>query len=66
MIEEGQLRRWIDADHPRDNGKIFLVLRQDWDRSETEECWDLLIDGRIDWHFADVLEKDSEAVDAAG
>lgn len=63
MVEEGQLRRWVYADHARDNGKIFLVLQQDVEHCEIEVCWRLLIDGRIDWHFADVLEKDSEVID---
>jgi len=62
-IETGQLRRWVDADYACDNGKIFLVLRQDVEHSEIEVCWKLLIDGREDWHFSDVIEKDSEVID---
>lgn len=64
-IHRGQLRRWVHPDHPKDVGKIFMILNEEWDRSTTEPSWEFLIDGRKDWHFEDVLERDSEAVSDA-
>jgi len=59
----GQLRRWLRPDYEKDLHKPFVIIGEEWDRSETELCWRLLIDGREDWHFADVIEKDSEVID---
>lgn len=65
-IHRGQLRRWLRHDQPEDNGKLFVILGEEWDRSTTEPSWEFLIDGRIDWHFEDTIEYDSEVVNEAG
>lgn len=60
MIEPGQLRRWLRPDHPRDVGKVFLVTALTG--SDDEPIWSFIIDGRVDWHFDDVIERDTELV----
>ncbi len=60
-LKEGQLRTWIRPDHPRDVGKVILMMGRTG--SEEEPIWSYVIDGRVDWHFEDVLLRDSEGVD---
>lgn len=60
MIEVGQLRRWLRPDHPRDIGKIFLVM--ELTGSDDEPIWSFIIDGKHEWHFEDVIERDTELV----
>lgn len=68
MIEVGQLRRWINPDHPKDKDNVFLVLgvKETWDSEESmpvgDLCWDFIMDGREDWHYDDVITRDSEVI----
>jgi hypothetical protein len=69
-VEAGQLRRWIRPDHPKDKDKVFLVLdvKTDWEGSgltaedHLDLSWDFIIDGQADWHYDDVIARDSEVV----
>lgn len=59
-IEPGQLRRWLRPDHPRDIGRVFLIVERSG--SDDEPIWSFIIDGRREWHFEDVIELDTELV----
>jgi hypothetical protein len=66
-IEIGQIRRWLDPDHPKDAGKLFMIVgpgpqARDGEVKIVDPTWSFIIDGRKDWHFADVIKRDSEVV----
>ena len=63
-ILPGQLRIWNRPDHRRDVGKVILMTARSG--PEEEPLWSFIIDGRVDWHFEDVLLRDSEAVSEGG
>ena len=72
-VEAGQLRRWINPpDDDDDAGKVFMILgeKTQWDSRITippggfDPCWDFIMDGHADWHYDDVIARDSEVVDA--
>ena len=72
QVEQGQLRRWTNPDDGRDVGKVFMILgeKTEWDSRVTippggfDLCWDFMMDGQADWHYDDVIGRDSEALDA--
>jgi hypothetical protein len=74
QVKAGQLRRWIRPDHPDDKGKVFMVLgvKTDWKGTEfiasdaLDLSWDFIIDCQAEWHYDDVLARDSEVVSEAG
>ena len=66
-IEIGQIRRWLDPDHPKDQDKLFMIVHRH-DRvagevSISDPTWSFIIDGRKEWHFEDVIERDSEVIE---
>jgi len=69
-VEQGQLRRWVNPDHPRDKGKVFMVLgvKSDWTGTDfiasdaLDLSWDFIMDGQVEWHYDDVIGRDSEVV----
>ena len=72
-VEAGQLRRWVDPDHPRDKGKVFLIVgvKSDWTdgfraAEDLDLSWDFIMDGKTEWHYDDVIARDSEVVGADG
>lgn len=72
-VEAGQLRRWVRPDHPRDKGKVFLVLgvKTEWEEGFRPEdgldlSWDFIMDGQAEWHYDDVIARDSEVVSGDG
>lgn len=73
-VEAGQLRRWVNPDHPRDKGKVFMVLgvKTDWKGTgfiasdALDLSWDFIMDGQAEWHYDDVLARDSEVISEAG
>jgi hypothetical protein len=73
-VEQGQLRRWVNPDHPRDKGKVFMVLgvKSDWTGTDfiasdaLDLSWDFIMDGQVEWHYDDVIGRDSEVVGADG
>jgi len=70
QVEQGQLRRWTNPDDKRDAGKVFMILgvKTEWDSGismpDRDLCWDFIMDGKTDWHYDDVVARDSEAVSA--
>ena len=72
QVEQGQLRRWTNPEDGRDVGKVFMILgeKTEWDNRVTippggwSRCWDFMMDGQADWHYDDVIARDSEVVDA--
>lgn len=70
QVEQGQLRRWTNPDDKRDAGKVFMILgvKTEWDSGismpDVDLCWDFIMDGKTDWHYDDVVARDSEAVSA--
>jgi len=52
----------LRPDHPRDIGKIFLVM--ELTGSDDEPIWSFIIDGRREWHFEEVIELDTELVES--
>ena len=69
-VEQGQLRRWNNPDDKRDAGKVFMILgvKTEWDSGismpagDFDLCWDFIMDGKTDWHYDDVIGRDSEVV----
>lgn len=72
--EAGQLRRWTNPDHPRDRGKVFMILgvKTEWDSGismpagDFDLCWDFIMDGVLEWHYDDVIGRYSEVVGGDG
>ena len=66
-VELGQLRRWRVPDHPKDQDKLFMIVHCGLPRagevSISDPVWSFIIDGRRDWHFDDVIERDSEVIE---
>lgn len=69
-VEIGQLRRWVRPDHPRDKGKLFLITGTGPEPGPgelvVEDTWSFIIDERREWHFNDVIIRDSAVVSEAG
>ncbi len=69
-VEIGQLRVWVRPDHPRDQGKPFLITGPGPEPGPgepvVEDTWSFVIDGKREWHFDDVISRDSEVVSEAG
>lgn len=64
-VEPGQLRRWVrgSADpHLSRAGEVFIVLDDNCARSETEACWNYLMNSRKYWEFEEVILDDSEVL----
>ena len=77
-VESGQLRRWGPrAVVHAQRGSVFVLLgiNEEFCRNSgrppigaripQNTAWDFLIDGAIDWHFEDVIMKESEVVSEA-
>ena len=49
---------------------MILGEKTEWDSRVTippggfDLCWDFMMDGQADWHYDDVIGRDSEALDA--
>ena len=65
-VEPGQLRRWVrgSAGSAGVPGEVFIVLDEEWGRSETEACWNYLMNSTRYWEFEEVILDDSELVSA--
>jgi hypothetical protein len=66
-VKVGQLRRWVSP-YRINIGKVFLVIE------EYEEAYELgpgfssrsceyIMDGKKEWHYTNVIERDSEIID---
>lgn len=67
-VELGQLRRWHGPDHPKDQDKLFMIIHSGHERVDGEvsifdPTWSFVIDGRREWHFEDVIERDSDVIE---
>jgi len=47
---------------------MILGVKTEWDSGismpDRDLCWDFIMDGKTDWHYDDVVARDSEAVSA--
>ena len=67
-VEPGQLRRWRVPDHPKDQDKLFMIVHSGHERVAGEvlisdPVWSFIIDGHKEWHFEDIIERDSEVIE---